>query len=753
MSLSDVHHQTFSESSVEGRRWLYWRLLLVALVVCLTGLAGVIQLSHLMEENAKSATLLKGTLHSELSRFDYLPELLSVDDRVKNRLQRRDAGVANRYLAFVTATSEANKIFLLDRQGIAIASSNYQDEAHSFVGQDYSFRPYFSETVDSGRRQYYFGKGVTTGIPGFFIAEPVSVNGEIGGVVVVKLELSELLDSWRATRDLVLVADSQNVVILSSQERWMYRLVDSVPELQLAQIRLARQFPDESHALMYTAQLRLTLPIFGILNFWYVDGHWYLVEAFPLPSQDWRLIHLVTIQQLLEPMLYVLLSSLVLATLAWSLLRERAKKLGLRRMVQEAEVRRLQDLQRLIDDIHIGVLLFDHQGIVRSVNRYAGNLLQLEPSLVGETDIRDQLLFDEGVKFCEFLVDPQRTLQYHETCVRHPRDSDAGVIPVMFALAEVEYADSPRYLMTLVNITKRKRAEDALWELNESLESTVLERTRELEQAQQALVQKSKTLALGNMAATIVHELSQPLSAVNSSVAAIEHKSLQQNWIGVGESVARLKPLATKMAKVVQMLKNFSYEDAEDVESVALLTWINRSLEERRDQLAEKGVQVRVEGSAAIELRVSLLKLDLVFSNLLANALDAVEKVASPVIDVTLSEHEKVVSLSVRDNGGGIDEAIMGQLFSPYFTTKGIGKGLGLGLSIANEIAQQLGGSISASNRNGGACFTVTLPAAARSQEPEVLSGVGQRSEQHGDSGKSPSSKNVSERQHDQSAQ
>lgn len=688
---------------------LFWKLFLALLVVGPTLTSAVLQVVHITEENTRSSALLESSLLSSVSRFDYLPELLAVDARVQQQLRQPDSDSANRYLAFVTTASEADKIFVLDAQGVVVASSNHSDSDHSFVGQDYSFRPYFRQTLMSGSRQYYFGKGVTTGIPGFFIAEPVAVDGAVAGVVVVKLELSDLLESWRSASDLVLVSDQQNVVILSSHESWMYRLVDDVPASVLTRIRHSRQFPDETHSLLYSRHIHLSLPLGMDIRFWRVDRDWYLVQGFPLADQDWRLFHLIAVGYFLEPVMYVLASSLLLAVLAWLLLLEREKRLGLRRMVQEAEARRLQDLQRLIDNIHIGVVLFDQQGDIRSVNRYAENLLQLRGQPVGERCIRDRLALAAEVDFSRYLVDPLRTLQYHETTVCSGEDR----IPVMFALAEVEYADQPRYLMTLVNITKRKRAEEALVVLNESLESTVQERTSELEHAQQALVQKSKTLALGNMAATIVHELSQPLSAINSSVAAIEHKSLRQNWVGVGESVSRLKPLTIKMARVVQMLKNFSYENAEDVASIHLAQWLEEALESRRDQLLEKGVDVTIQSNTlddAARLRISLLKLDLVFSNLMGNALDAVEKVANPMIEIELAQENDCVSLSVQDNGSGIDDAIMGQLFSPYFTTKGIGKGLGLGLSIVNEIAQQLGGSISACNRNDGARFTVRLP-------------------------------------------
>ena len=78
--------------------------------------------------------------------------------------------------------------------------------------------------------------------------------------------------------------------------------------------------------------------------------------------------------------------------------------------------------------------------------------------------------------------------------------------------------------MTIVNIKRRKAVEDELVAINEHLEDMIEDRTKKLQEAQAKLLQKNKATALGNMAATIVHELSQPLTAMNSSIAAINAK-------------------------------------------------------------------------------------------------------------------------------------------------------------------------------------------------------------------------------------
>ncbi len=144
---------------------------------------------------------------------------------------------------------------------------------------------------------------------------------------------------------------------------------------------------------------------------------------------------------------------------------------------------------------------------------------------------------------------------YHETYALKNGQKD---VPVMFALIKLAIMEEDLYLMTFVNIKRRKDAEDELVKINNSLEETIQMRTRELHKAQEKLIQQNKATALSNMAATIVHELSQPLSAMNSSIAAVNAKINHQDFEGAVDSANRLTPLSQKMYNVIKLLKYFS---------------------------------------------------------------------------------------------------------------------------------------------------------------------------------------------------
>lgn len=717
-----------SAEQVQGvlRNWRPgWALVLLLLVM--SGSLGFHAwlLASQVQDHQRSAVIFEQSLQASIDQFEYLPALLARDERVLARLSgdlSHDQRL-NEDLEFAAWRSGADRVYVLDINGTVTAASNYREDV-SFVGQNYGYRPYFADAVRSGERQFYFAKGATTGIPGLFISSPVLVDARVLGVVVVKLELTSLLASWKLARDQVLVADSNGVVILAPELRWMYQLVRPLSPHTREALVQARQFPDEQHALLYQRVTSDSPWLPANTALWTINSETWLVDHFALAETGWTLYQLVPYRQILGPASGFLAAASLMALVMYLLVIERSKKIQAVARARAAEIRRQEDLQRLIDNIYIGILVVAEDGRIRSMNAYAEDLLLAGSRAVGDEAAEDlnimALLQLHSMGLLESYLDDRRTPNYFETRTRRGRQP----VPVMCALGQIRYGGRDQYLITLVNIAKRKRAEEALIELNASLEETVALRTRELEQAQQELLQKSKAAALGKMAATIVHELSQPLAAINSSVAALETKVSRENWTGAAESAARLKPLSHKMQRVIQMLKHFSYEDSALIEDLDVGALVRQCLDVSQDLLQERGIQCVLDdtlGASGARVRMSPIKLDLALSNLIRNAVDAMEKTTQPQLQVRLQVDGRQLRITIADNGGGIDDAVMGQLFNPYVTTKQVGKGVGLGLSIAQEIVQQQQGSLTVANCGQGACFTIELPLAPTTSDAPAL--------------------------------
>lgn len=682
------------------------------------------QLWSYSTEHERSATFFEHSIVSSLDRYEYLPALLAKDNLVIELLETpiNNHEVLSNKLEFTAVRSEASDIFLLNIQGIVVATSNYTKE-HSFFNENYSFRPYFKKAIEERKRQFYFAKGVTTGIPGFFISDPVIKNDQVIGVMVVKLFLSEWESSWNNSNDNILVADTNNIIVLSSKDQWRYQTIGEISDEKLLHIYTSQQFPNETHLPIYSDNFSYN---FGSkrMDYWKINDVNYVVNRINIDDTNWIFYHLVKHNRFLyRLLLFFGLLSLLGITL-YFFLHERLHKLDLKKRARENERKRLHERQTLIDNIHIGVIVFKMNGRLLSMNEHAKELLitqenkQLLYKNYDNIHINELLDLELTLDNIEGYIQKNTVVanQYNETTTKasHSNGLNKRKIPLIFSIADFIYADKESYLMTIIDITRRKKVEDELIVLNESLEEKVNIRTQELKNIQNVLIQKNKTVALGNMAGTIVHELSQPLSAINSSVGALLNKMDKQNWGGASESAHRLLPLSNKMRDVINLLKFFSYPDNNN-EVIELKKMVNQSVDILNDIFKEKAITLTNQHpDTSIFIQCNELKLDLVLSNLLKNAIDAVEHSEEPTISITseINDYEDnlMVLLHIQDNGTGVDEHIMGQLFNPYFTTKEVGKGMGLGLSITYEIIKQYGGDIAAENTDSGAKFTIKLP-------------------------------------------
>jgi len=658
-------------------------LILLLLVIIASSLFYFWQLNTASERNQVSAGLFEKSLLGSITQYDYIPSLLVKDKEIKQFLFNPEQShiPLSEKLKFIAESSGVDDIYVLNEVGDAITTSNFLKEG-SFLGKNYAFRPYFSFAREKMEKQYYFAKGVTTGVRGFFISEPIIItkNGkkEFKGVVVVKIVLDEWEQQWQSSGQDILVADSE-------------------------------QLYSEEYSVDYLSGLEQ--------NIWTVNEKSYVVNKFPIKRVDWTLYHLDDQGHILLRTLWFLIFTLVLTAVVYLLWQERSSRLQLRREAREAERIRQAELQRVLDNIHIGVLVFDQQGKILSMNDHAEYLLDSERKIINNSEffVQDLIEIDlQTAGFDYFLQSNIALPSYHETqtFLRKLNDGKLERIPVMFSMGKISHQQDIVYLMTVINITKRIEVEQELVLMNESLEEKVEQRTMELRATQAALMQKNRTTALGNMAATIVHELSQPLAAINSSVAAAQAKINKENWHGAAESMNRLSPLSKKMTNVIGLLKSYSYEDETLVEEIYFDRLVQQSIEVLKDRLQNDNIRIEyVNNCPDAKVRVNSIKIDLAISNLLKNAMDAVEGRSGAKIQVTIDNpQDGFVLLIVQDNGDGVDQAILDKLFNPYFTTKEVGRGMGLGLSITGEVIQEHDGTIDVKNTDIGACFRIHLP-------------------------------------------
>ena len=263
----------------------------------------------------------------------------------------------------------------------------------------------------------------------------------------------------------------------------------------------------------------------------------------------------------------------------------------------------------------------------------------------------------------------------------------------------------------------------------EILERRVLERTQDLNReidirrkaeadlraAQEGLIHSAKMAALGRMASAIVHEVSQPLAALESSLAGAEVLARREQVDGVAGRVTAARGLIKRMQRTVRHLKGFARKEEAALTAVDIDEAIRNALDVAAPRARTAGAATTFEpGDPVPAVQAVAVRIEQVLVNLIVNAYDAVEGLADAHVDIARSFADGTVTIRVADNGSGIAPEHRDRIKEPFFSTKLSGEGLGLGLSISTAISQEFGGDIALEPRDGGGTVAIlTLPARA----------------------------------------
>ena len=288
-------------------------------------------------------------LESELQKFRLLPVVLSEypDLRAALRSGRVDMAL-NDKLAVLKAKTGAGAIFALDRHGRTIAASNAR-LPDSFVGQDYSFRPYYRLGWTKGGGEY-FALGTVSHRPGLYLSRRIEGGDGPIGVIVVKVEFDAIERTWRDRRALSFVADANGVLLLSSDPALRFRALRAIDPARKAQIKQALQFGGAP-----LTPLGIAIGPDGLTRM--RDGSQAMTASLDVPVAGWRLYNIEPLDNALQAtrqraniavFLFIMLLSLLLAGLGWAIVRRRRAHEA--RAILEREVAlRTADLAREMD--------------------------------------------------------------------------------------------------------------------------------------------------------------------------------------------------------------------------------------------------------------------------------------------------------------------------------------------------------------------------------------------------------------------
>ncbi len=262
---------------------------------------------------------------------------------------------------------------------------------------------------------------------------------------------------------------------------------------------------------------------------------------------------------------------------------------------------------------------------------------------------------------------------------------------------------------------------------SEKLESMVRARTadlaREIEArtqaevdlraTQEALVHTEKMAALGRMSAAIVHEISQPLAAMEATLSAAE-LGLPQKDTATATRLGKARGLIRRMQRTTKHLKSFARKEVSERTLINLRAPVSSALQLVAPRARDIGViPVFLAPREKVQVLAGVIRIEQVVANLLLNALDAVAEVPDAQITVTLTTDADQARICVADTGKGIPAADLPNVAEPFFSTKLSGESLGLGLSICKAIVSDFNGVLDIrSVPDQGTEVTVTLPLA-----------------------------------------
>ena len=374
------------------------------------------------------------------------------------------------------------------------------------------------------------------------------------------------------------------------------------------------------------------------------------------------------------------------------------------------ELRRSEQRYReLFENAHDAIMLHDLNGNIVAANKATEELTGYSASELLTTNVRS-LLDKESLAVASqvrnrLLVGEKIEQPYEQRLIR--RDGTEAFLKLTTNLLNQEGRPSG-FLHIARDVTAEKRMQDRL----ASAYHDLAESHQRLKESQEQLIQAEKLSSLGQLAASIAHEVNNPLSGILTYDQLLIRKTKDRTLTAETalDYLSKMERELTRSTKLIRNLLDFARQSTPVFKPVDLNEVVGRALDLASHAAKLQHIKVITQYEDSIpSLSADSDQLQQVFTNLMVNAIQAMPD--GGTLTVRTSAGGGYLTVDVCDNGCGISPENMGKLFTPFFTTKREVKGVGLGLAVSYGIVQRHKGRIEVKSKLGeGTTMSVFLP-------------------------------------------
>lgn len=295
-------------------------------------------------------------LKGVLEKYESLPELLAIDKNLVRALlnphEHMRIEKLNRYLETINKVSDTLDTYLMNKDGLTIAASNWQEE-RPFIGRNFNYRPYFKQAMQ-GKLGRYFALGTASAKRGYYFAYPVRKDDDILGAVVVKIDIAHVEQRWVHRDSTFLVSDPDGVIFITTQAEWRYNTLEPLEKAVVDRIVESKRYPAD--ALKQLGEVVITtdnsMQILEISRAMDTEPLRMLKQSRMMSQAGWTVHILSDISVLKKEVLWVKIkaaSGLFFFYIAVLMLVQRRNRLNEHSKIEEEGRRRLQEANEQLE--------------------------------------------------------------------------------------------------------------------------------------------------------------------------------------------------------------------------------------------------------------------------------------------------------------------------------------------------------------------------------------------------------------------